>query len=40
MTDFDQIDPINDSFDPIYVQKRDWNNFYKLLKKKLFDLFR
>ena len=27
MTYFDQIDPINDTFDPIYVHKSDWNNF-------------
>ena len=27
MTYFDQIDPINDTFDQIYVHKPDWNNF-------------
>ena len=27
MTYFDQIDPINDYFDQIYVHKPDWNNF-------------
>ena len=27
MTYFDQIDPINDYFDQIYVYKPDWNNF-------------
>ena len=26
MTYFDQIDPINDYFDKIYVHKTDWNN--------------
>ena len=39
MTYFDQIDPINDIFDQNYVHKPDWNNFYKLLVKKLFDQF-
>ena len=34
---FDQIDPINDYFDQIYVHKPDWNNWYKRLGKKLFD---
>ena len=27
MAYFDQIDPINDIFVQIYVQKPDWNNF-------------
>ena len=27
MTYFDQMDPINDIFDKIYVHKPDWNNF-------------
>ena len=27
MTYFDQIAPINDTFDQIYVHKPDWNNF-------------
>ena len=35
----DQIDPINDYFEQIYVHKPDWNNCYKLLVKKLFDPF-
>ena len=39
MTYFDQIDPINDIFDQNYVYKPDWNNFSKLLGKKLFDHF-
>ena len=37
MTYFDQIDPINDIFDQIYVHKPDWNNFLKLLEMKFFD---
>ena len=37
MTYFDQIDPINDTFDQIYVHKPDWNNFwYRLLRKNFF----
>ena len=32
MTYFDQMDPINDTFDQIYVHKPDWNNFQKLLE--------
>ena len=36
MTYFDQIDPINDIFDQIFVHKPDWNNFEKLFGKKLF----
>ena len=36
MTYFYQIDPINDYFGQFYVHKPDWNNFYKLLEKKLF----
>ena len=39
MTYFDKIDPIKDIFDKIYVHKPDWNNFSKLLVKKLFDHF-
>ena len=39
MTYFDQIDPINDIFDQIYVHKPDSNNFYKLLEIKFFDQF-
>ena len=39
MTYFDQIDPINDIFDQIYVHKPDWNNFYKILKKIFFHHF-
>ena len=39
MTYFDHIDLINDYFDQIYVQKPDWNNWLKLLVKKLFDHF-
>ena len=39
MTYFDQIDPIHDTFDQIYVHKPDWNNFKKLLEKKIFDNF-
>ena len=27
MTYFDQIDPINDIFDQIYVHKPEWNKF-------------
>ena len=37
MTYFVQIDPINDTFDQIYVHKPEWNNFFKLLDKKIFD---
>ena len=40
MTYFDQIDPINDIFDQIYVHKLDWNNFYQLLEIKFFVHFR
>ena len=36
MTYFDPIDPINDIFDQIYVHKPYWNNFEKLLRKKIF----
>ena len=39
MTYFYKIGPINDIFDQIYVHKPDWNNFYKLLEKKLFHHF-
>ena len=39
MAYFDQIDPIKDIVDQIYVLKPDWNNFYKLLGEKLFDNF-
>ena len=27
MTYFDQIDPINDIFDQVYIHKSDWTNF-------------
>ena len=37
---FDQINPINDIFDQIYVHKLDWNNFYQLLEIKFFVHFR
>ena len=36
MTYFHNTYAINDIFDQIYVHKPDWNNFYKLLVKKLF----
>ena len=39
MTYFDQIDSINDYFDQIYGHKPDWNNYRKLLVKKVFDHF-
>ena len=39
MTYFEKIDPINDIFAQNYVHKPDWNNFYKLLVKKLFTTF-
>ena len=38
-TYFDQIDPINYIFDQTFIDKPDWNNFYKLLGKKFFDHF-
>ncbi len=36
MTYFDQIDPINDTFDQSYVNKPDWNHFWDSFKKKIF----
>ena len=39
MAYFDQIDPINDTFDQIYVHKPDLNNFKKLLQKKYLTSF-
>ena len=39
MTYLDQIDPNNDYFHQIYVNKPDRNNSYKLLEKILFDHF-
>ena len=39
MTYCEQIDPINDIFDPISVHKADWNSFEKFSEKKLFEHF-
>ena len=36
MTYFDQINPINDTFDQSYVNKPDWNNFWDSFKKNNF----